>query len=109
MVQSPNSFFASLYDLSFRNFITPKIIQIIYIIALVCIGLWALLFLFLGFIPQPSLFGPSSGPSVGGILIHVIGAPIIFVLGSIIARIELEFIIAVFRIAENTEGLRTKP
>lgn len=102
MVNSPSGFFSSLYDLSFHTFITPKIIQVIYIIALIIAGLWSLAFLISGFLP--GMFG--QGPSAISILLHIIGAPIIFVLCSIGTRVYLEFIIAVFRIAENTEAMK---
>ena len=107
MVSSPKGFFASLYDLSFDTFITPKIIQVVYIISLVVVGLWALLFLISGFAQPYGMFG--GGPSAGSIIYHLIGAPIMFVLGSIGARIYLEFLMAVFRIAENTDPLRRTP
>ncbi len=37
---------------------------------------------------------------------HIILTPIIFVLGSLAVRINLEFIMVVFRVAENTAALR---
>ena len=103
-------FFASLYDLSFRKFVTPTIIQIIYIVTLIVIAIWSLMFLFAGFMPSYNPFMESMGGEVSffGIVFHVVGAAVVFVLGSIGARIYLEFIIAVFRIAENTESLRTR-
>ncbi len=105
MVTSPKGFFASLYDLSFHAFVTPKIIQIVYLIALTLAALWALGFLISGFLPSYGFLG-AQAPSFGGILLHIIAAPIIFVLCSLGARIYLEFIVAVFRIAENTASLR---
>ena len=102
-------FLSALYDLSFHAFITPKIIQIVYAIALIGIAISSLAYLGSAFVPAYSLFGPPEGPSFGGIVLHVILTPIFFVLGSIAARIYLEFIVAVFRIAENTEGLRNRP
>lgn len=99
---TPRGFFAALYDLSFRSFVTPKIIRVVYVIALVLIALWSVYFLISGFMPSYGLFG-SSGPTPGGMIVHVILAPIVFVLGSIGARIYLEFIVAIFNIAENTE------
>jgi len=102
------SFLAALYDLSFHAFITPKIIQVVYFIALIGIGIGSLAYLGSAFMPEYSFFGPPQGPSFGGIILHIILTPIIFVLGSIAARIYLEFIVAVFRIAENTEGLRNR-
>lgn len=106
MIQdAARGFFSSLYDFSFRSFVTPKIIQIIYFIALVFVALWSLAFLVGGFMPSYGMFG-NEQPTALGILVHLIGAPIIFILGSLGARIYLEFIVAVFRIAENTESLR---
>ncbi len=103
MYQStPRSFFASLFDLSFRNFVTPSIISVIYMIALICIGLWALAFLWSGFQPSYGFLGTSEGPNFFSILMHLIGSGIIFVVGTIVARVQLEFAMAVFRIAENT-------
>ena len=102
-------FLSALYDLSFHAFITPKIIQIVYVLALVGVAIGSLAYLGSAFVPEYSFFGPPQEPSFGGILVHVILTPIIFVLGSIAARIYLEFIVAVFRIAENTEGLRNRP
>lgn len=99
-------FFSSLYDLSFQKFVTPTIIQIIYILALIIIAIWSLVFLVAGFAPH---FGYGyGGASAFSIVFHIVGAAVIFVVGSIVARINLEFLIAVFRIAENTESLRTR-
>ena len=89
---TPRGFFSALYDFSFHTFVTPKIIRVLYILALVIIGLWSLYFLISGFTPSDAT----------GMLVHIVVAPIIFVIGSIFARVYLEFIIAVFNIAENT-------
>jgi hypothetical protein len=108
MGTSPSGFFAALYDFSFHSFVTPKIVRIVYVIALAIIALWALSFLISGFIVSRSFLGEYQ-PSAGTMLFHLVGAAVIFVVGSIAARINLEFIIAVFRIAENTEALRGVP
>ena len=102
-------FLSSLYDLSFHAFVTPKIIQIVYVLALICVALASLSYLVSAFVPHVSFFGGYEGPSFGGVILHIILTPIIFVIGSILARIYLEFIVAVFRIAENTESLRKEP
>ncbi len=102
MAQStPRGFLAALFDLSFARFITPTIISIVYAIALVLIGIWSIVFLISGFTPSYSYFG-SSGPSAGGVLWHVVGAAVIFIVGALATRIQLELVMAVFRIAENT-------
>ncbi len=106
MIESDKGFFASLYDLSFRTFVTPKIIQIVYVLSLAAVAIWSLVFLASGFAPSYGFLGGYSGPNAGSILLHIVLTPVIFVIGSLGARIYLEFIVAVFRIAENTEALR---
>jgi uncharacterized membrane protein len=101
MVNTPQGFFSALYDLSFRSFITPKIVGIVYVLSLIVTALWAILYLIAGF-----AYAPYVGQSGGEILFHIVGAVLIFLVGSIGARIYLEFVLVVFRIAENTESLR---
>jgi uncharacterized protein DUF4282 len=99
--QSAHGFFSSLYDFSFHALVTPKIIRVLYAIVLIGLALFSVVFLISGFMPSYTLLG-SSGPTAGGVLMHVIGAPVIFVVGSLVARIYLELVIVVFNIAENT-------
>lgn len=89
------SFFSSLFDMSFSNFITPKIIRILFILAIIGSAIWALALL---------VAGLGSG-SAGGILGGLIGAPIVFILAVILSRVYLELLLVMFRIAENTERL----
>jgi hypothetical protein len=104
---SARGFFASLYDFSFHSFVTPKIVQIIYVLALVVLAIGCLMFAAMGFQPTYGGFGMfGTGPSITNILGHIVAAAIAFVVGSLVARVELELIIAIFRIAENTETLR---
>jgi hypothetical protein len=103
VIQSqPRGFFASLFDLSFRSFVTPTIISVVYAIALILIAFWAIVYFASGFMPTYGLFGLGSGPNAFTIFLHAIGAIVIFGVGALVARIQLEFVMAVFRIAENT-------
>jgi len=88
-------FFASLFDMTFTEFVTTRIIHVLYIIAIVLAGLGALTILGSGF---------ASG-SAGGMLGALILAPLMFVFWVLWARVGLELIIVVFRIAENTGRL----
>jgi hypothetical protein len=106
-------FFRSLYDLSFQEFVTPRIIRVIYVIALIVAGLWSISLLIaalgtLGLASQMSSYSQSMSPLVAVGLFQLVGAPIAFVLLSIATRIYLEFAMAVFRIAENTEAIRRR-
>ena len=108
-VEPRRGFFGALYDMSFRSFVTPLIVQVLYVIALIVVALWSLLWLIAGFIPIGNYFGyPASGVSSFNVIVHVVTAPIAFVLGSVAARIYLELIVATFRIVENTNSLRTR-
>jgi Domain of unknown function (DUF4282)/Double zinc ribbon len=83
-------FFASLFDVSFTSFITTKIIKVLYILALVGIGLTMLLFVVAGFHES----------AAAGLLVLLIGAPLGGLLYTIYTRVLLEFIVQVFRITE---------
>ena len=85
-------FFGRLFDLSFNEFITTKIITVLYVCAMIGSGVWGLTILFGGF----------ASKSFGGILAGLVLAPIAFLVGTILARIWLETLIVLFRIAENT-------
>jgi uncharacterized protein DUF4282 len=115
---SGRAFFSSLYDLSFREFVTPHMVRIIYIIALVAAGLWCLGMLLGGFstlaIASQMQNSPFGGSNSGGLVLlglaQLVGAPILFVVFSIVARMQLEIVMAIFRIAENTTAmLRNEP
>ena len=81
-------FLYSLFDLSFREFITIRIIKILYIISIICSAIAALLL---------SRALP--------VVVAIIVVPIVFFLYVLLARIWLELVIAILRIAENTGRL----
>ena len=91
-------FFGRLFDLSFNEFITTKIITVLYVCAMIGAGVWGLVILFGGFATK----------SFGGILAGLVLAPIAFLVGTILARIWLETLIVLFRIAENTAKIAGK-
>lgn len=83
-----------LFDLSFSEFITTRIIQLLFIIGVVFAAIGSLAFIVSGF---------RSGAVLG--LLFLILSPIVFLLWVLFARIWCEMIIVVFRIAENTSRL----
>ena len=91
----PKGFLASLFDTSFANLVTPRVIRIIYIISMVVIGLAALFWIGAAF-AQSAAFG---------LLVLVIAAPIVSLLYLIYTRVLLEVIIALFRIMESNVEL----
>ena len=107
-------FFGELFDLSFRDFITPRIIRVVYVLAIVLAALWCLTLVFGGFgtIAAASQFsgfgvGPNGTLIFFGI-VEIVAAPVAFIVLSISIRVYLEFAMAVFRIADNTDAMRER-
>ena len=88
------SFFSGLFDFSFREYVTPKIIRVIFVILLVFAALGALAIL------VTSARGGGLG-IVFGIIFAVVG----FFLYVILFRIYLEVVSALFRINDNIATL----
>ena len=86
--------FGGLFDLSFTEFVTIRIIKVIFVLAIIGSGIAALALL---------IGGIARGG--GQAFISIILAPIVFFLYVLVARIWLEVIVVLFRIAENTGRL----
>ncbi len=86
----PKGFFASLFDMSFNEFITIKIIKFLFILAIIGAAFFSISMLF-----TPGMF----------FLFRLLLAPIAFILWVLLARIWMELVIVAFRIAENTNKL----
>ena len=86
----PQGFFAKLFDFSFRGFITPTIIAIVYGIVLVLVGLSTIFAIVWGF---------RVGTGLGVVLL--IFSPLIFLIYVIFARMWLEMTVVLFRIAQD--------
>jgi len=94
-------FFHPLFDFSFNQFVTSKIVKFLYGLSILAAGLMAILFVIFGF-----------NISIGfGVFALLVGAPLIFLLTVIYSRVSLEIIIVIFRIAENTapKGEKSDP
>lgn len=87
-------FFGGLFDLSFTEFMTIRIIKVIFVLAIILSGVLAVGML---------VAGIAGGVAKGALAL--IAAPIVFILYVLVARIWLEVIIVLFRIAENTGKL----
>ena len=85
------SFFSVLFDLSFTDFITTRVVKLLFILLIIASAIGAL-----SLVIQGSQDGFAAG------LASALGASVLFMFSVILSRIYLEFVIAVFRIAENT-------
>lgn len=85
-------FFSALFDLSFKSYIFPKVIKILFVIVIILAGLGAL-----------AVIGESFHANIiVGIIGVIIIAPLYFLLTVIFYRVIFEVISAVFTVAENT-------
>src|ERR1051326_2855323 len=89
--QQAASFFSSLFDLSFTNFITPKIIKVLFVISIVLLALETLSIVGFAFMNS----------AIGGIFTLLIVAPLILLFGVIYARVVMEVLIQIFRGVEH--------
>lgn len=83
-----------LFDLSFKEFVTTRIIKAIFIIGVVFGAILALVLIVTGF-----------NDSAGTGFLFLILSPSVFLLYVLVVRIWCEIIIVLFRIAENTSRL----
>ena len=86
------NFMAALFDLSFTDFITTRLIRVLYVVNMVVAGLFGLVLIVGG-------FGQSAG--IGLLMLLVIG-PLAFIVVIMLGRVCLELMIVVFRIADHT-------
>ena len=91
-------FFGALFDFSFTDFVTSKIIKFLYGLSIFFIGLATLIFVIFSFGASP----------VAGIFTLIIVGPLLFILGVIYSRVILEIIMVIFKIAENTANMAPK-
>jgi Domain of unknown function (DUF4282) len=91
------SFFSGLFDFSFKEYITPKVIRVIFVILIIFAGLGALFGLIFAF----AGFGRNVAFGLLGVILVVLG----FFLSVIFYRIFLEVVSALFRINDNIATL----
>jgi len=83
-----------LFDLSFSEFVTTRVIKVLFIIGVLFAGIGSLTFIWSGF----------QGGFLKGLLFLIL-SPLVFLLWTLGARIWCELIIVAFRIAENTSRM----
>ena len=88
---SDGGFFARLFDTSFSAFVTPSIVQVLFVLGIVVISIVSLFM----------LIGGLATIDDGGLAIAVI-APLYWLLGVIWIRVLIEVVMVLFRIEANT-------
>jgi len=92
-----NGFWSRFFDFSFEEFITPSLIKVLFVIAMVVIGLGVLAAIIMGFV--------ASGVYGIFVLIAALIGGFIYLL---LARVGLEMVVVFFRIRENTEEIANR-
>jgi hypothetical protein len=86
-------FFARLFDVSMKTFITPSIIKVLFVLGLVMISIFTLILVI-------------AGTQADGGTVFILLAPLYWFFGVLYLRVILEVIVVLFRIEENTRGQR---
>jgi hypothetical protein len=89
-------FFGSLFDFSFKSFVTPKIIKVLYVLFTIWTALVSLVLLIVGF---------RTGGMAGGLFMLIIVVPVYVLLTLGIYRVVLEAFMVIFRIYEETRKI----
>lgn len=77
-------------DLSFKRFVTPRLVRMLYVLSLLAAVFYAGSYMFSGF---------KNGTFAG--IFQMVTAPLAFLLYLIVARVTVELILAIFRIADH--------
>ena len=88
-------FLGTLFDFSFSEFITTKVIKFILGLAMVVNAILTIVF----------IFGAFRAGWLGGIIVLIL-SPLLYLVMMLFSRIYLELIIVIFRIAENLIAIR---
>jgi len=92
---NPSSFFKALFDFSFSEFVTPKIIKFLYILFIILAVVQTVIIIASAFAVKLII----------GLLILIV-SPAIFSIMIILARLFLEIIIIIFRIEADLKKSR---
>jgi len=96
-MKDPKSFLGALFDFSFSQFVTTRIIKVLFGLAIFLAAVATIFYIAGSFASSVPL----------GILILIL-SPVIFLIYVILARVWLEVIIVLFRIAEHVGEIAKK-
>jgi len=96
-VNQQRGFFGALFDLSFSELVTTRVIKFLFVLAIIGAAIASVFYIGVA-------FAHSTGV---GVLILII-SPLIFIVYVTIARIWLEVLIVVFRISEDVKRIADK-
>ncbi|WP_462417737.1 DUF4282 domain-containing protein [Kytococcus sp. Marseille-QA3725] len=99
-----NGFLSSLADIRFTKFVTPKVASVLYILMIVAIALGLLAWTVSSFGVMFS--GEAAGVFMG--LLMLVGGPIVALIYLVLARVSLESMVALVRVADDVAAIRRR-
>ncbi len=84
-------FIGSLLDFSFVSFVTPTLVRFLYGLALLCVTVLTIRWIFDG--------------GFGSVIWRVVASPVVLLVGAILSRVFVELIMVAFRILELLRSL----
>jgi hypothetical protein len=96
-------FFAALFDLSFRTFITRRLASVFYFVGLIAIAIGFIVYFVGGIMGAISIMWFDVGAGISGLVATIIVVPVLTFLAIIMLRFVIEAVVALIAIAENTE------
>jgi hypothetical protein len=96
-------FFAALFDLSFRTFITRRLASVFYLVGLIAIGIGFVVYFVGGILSGISMLWFNVGAGISALVATIIVVPVLTFLAVILLRFVIEAVVALIAIAENTE------
>ncbi|MDQ7039909.1 MAG: DUF4282 domain-containing protein [Rhodothermus sp.] len=93
-METRKGFLAALFDFSFSEFITARLIRLLYALMLIMVGVFVFVWIIGGF---------AEGFEIG--VLSLVLSPLVFLLSAIVVRIYLELVMIIFRIAEYLRQL----
>ena len=90
-------FFGALFDISFSELITTRVIKVLFVLGIICAAVLLLTQIIGAFMYSVGI----------GVLVLLL-SPIVFTLYVIVARIYLEVLIVIFRIADDVKRIADK-
>lgn len=96
MVKKEKGFVEAIFDVSFSDFVTVKLVKFIYGAGIIFGGIFVVVTIISGLFYKGVFAG----------VIAVVFAPVFYILGIIGLRICLEIVIVIFKIEENTRSVK---
>jgi hypothetical protein len=101
-LDNDKGFFGSLFDFSFDNFIAPKLVKFLYVLAMIFTTIYSIALLIAGLV---QIGRGGGGVTLAGLLLIVL-SPLVWLIGLIVTRLYLELAIVMFKISDDIKDIR---